>query len=141
MDVIDCEEVEGTTPVDFLFLLGRGGMIPPPAEGAGNSVGLSLASSKAENGSFCSLLLALRVEEFLGLGVGRGLGEFSIPIPGSTSRELDEVGGAVVEIAGVGVRMEEDEEEGCTERGVSVAIGKECVWMCRYTHIKINTCT
>jgi hypothetical protein len=84
VDVIDCEEVEGTTPVDFFFLLGRGGMMPP----AGNSVGLSLASSKAENGSFCSLLFALRVDEFLGLGMGLGPDDFSVPIPGSRSREL-----------------------------------------------------
>ena len=123
---MDCEEVEGTTPVDFLFLLGRGGMMPP---GAGKSVGLSLASSKAENGSFCSWLLALRVEEFLGLGMGLG---FSVPIPGSRSRELDEVEAAVVERAGVGVRMEEEEvEEDCTEKGVSVAErGSVCVHVC-----------
>ena len=94
----------------------------PPAEGAGKSVGLSLASSKAENGSFCSWVLALRVEEFLGLGIGLGPGGFSVPIPGSRSRELDEVGAAVVERAGVGVRMDEEEvDEDCTERGVRVA--------------------
>ena len=35
---------------------------------------------------------------------------------------MDEVGAAAVERAGVGVRMEEEEEEGCTERGVRVAV-------------------
>ena len=139
MDDIDCEEVEGTTPVDFLFLLGRGGMMPP-VEGAGKSVGLSLASSKAENGSLCSWLFALRVEEFLGLGMGLGPGGFSVPIPGSKSRELDEVGAAVVEKAGVGVRMEE-EEEGCTERGVRVA-ERERVYVCNmhvHVHVEADT--
>ena len=60
--------------------------------------------------------------------MGLGPGGFPVPIPGSTSRELeelDEVGAAVVERAGVGVRMDE-EEEGCRDTGVSVAT-KVCV--------------
>ena len=136
VDVRDCEEVDGIIPVDFLFLLGRGGIIPPTAR-AGNSVGLSFASSNAENGSLCSWLLALRVDGFLGLGMG--LGPDTFPIPGSRSRELDdeeEVGGAAVETAGVGVKMEElllildDEDDvGCSDRGVSVAT-RVCVCVC-----------
>lgn len=68
-----------------------------------------------------------------------GLGP-DVPIPGSRSgelKELDEVGAAVVERAGVGVRMEEEEEEeGCTERGVRVAkTERVCVHVCVDVHV------